>query len=230
MMKTLKICAISDTHEQHDTLGALPDADILVHAGDWTFKGTMGAMENFLRWLSNQPHSHKIFVSGNHELGLDSGPMRQQKLDLIKSFTNKNPTLHYLEHEPITISGVRFFGSPYQPWFHSWAWNVQRGEDIAYKWSQIPNDTQCLIVHGPPYMILDRAPRGIGQYENVGCEDLAKRVKELSDLKAVIFGHIHRDNNESPEMHNGVIFANASICNNNKCEPTNQPVLIDIEV
>ena len=31
---------ISDTHGQHRALGELPEADVLVHSGDFTKKGT----------------------------------------------------------------------------------------------------------------------------------------------------------------------------------------------
>jgi len=66
----MKIIAISDTHEQHRDL-VLPDGDVLVHAGDWTYKGAAPKIDDFLSWFAGQPHKHKVFIAGNHELTLD---------------------------------------------------------------------------------------------------------------------------------------------------------------
>lgn len=75
----MKIVAISDTHQLHDKV-VIPDGDVLVHAGDFTNQGTDGALIKFLTWFSSQPHPYKVFIAGNHELGLDRGLNRDRKL------------------------------------------------------------------------------------------------------------------------------------------------------
>ena len=54
-----------------------------------------------------------------------------------------------------------------------------RGAEIAEKWKLIPDDTDILITHGPPNGILDEVPRKFF-VENTGCEELIKKVEELS--------------------------------------------------
>ena len=41
--------------------------------------------------------------------------------------------------------GLKIYGSPWQPEFGGWAFNVKRGNDILKKWNKIPTDTDILI-------------------------------------------------------------------------------------
>ena len=50
---------------------------------------------------------------------------------------------------------------PRQPWFGNWGYNLQRGEECAAKWREIPHDTDILITHGPPIGHGDRVRNGI---------------------------------------------------------------------
>jgi Icc-related predicted phosphoesterase len=110
----------------------------------------------------------------------------------------------YLQDEAAEIAGLKFWGSPWQPWFHDWAFNLPRGERLAEKWAMVPEDTEILVTHGPPFGIGDHN----GWEGHVGCDDLRKRVAQLQNLKLHIFGHIH----ESPGVfeESGVVFANVS--------------------
>ena len=66
----MKILQISDTHNQHRQLTDLPAADVIVHCGDFTDNGTEEEVLNFLNWFIELPYSHKIFITGNHDLCL----------------------------------------------------------------------------------------------------------------------------------------------------------------
>lgn len=218
----MRIIALSDTHNQHDSV-ILPDGDILIHAGDWTNHGRANEIEKFLTWFVSQPHKYKLFCAGNHELSLDKGPLQKLKLEFVRSFLNDNT--HYLENEAITIEGIKYYFSPASPFFFNWAFNYNRGKDIAAVWAKIPDDTQILITHGPSSIALAEAPRGIGMTENVGCEDLAVRILQLKLLKVHIHGHIHHSHG-TKEI-NGIKFVNAAICTE-AYKPTNEPIVIDI--
>ena len=57
----------------------------------------------------------------------------------------------------ITVSGgeraassLSVFGSPWQPEFCDWAFNLPRGRACRDKWSCIPAGTDLLVTHGPP--------------------------------------------------------------------------------
>lgn len=215
----MKICIISDTHSYHRDI-IMPEADMLICAGDLSFRGEMNIIEDFSNWMKGLPYKHKITIFGNHETGTEYGKKRDPALRMIR-----DAGIHYLENSKVVINGLKIFGSPVTPTFFNWEYNVDRGAPIAKVWANIPDDTDILITHGPPLGILDEAPRGVMGYENVGCEDLLKRVLELKQLKAHCFGHIH--NGYGLKTEHGIQFVNASICTENY-KPTNLPIVIDI--
>lgn len=189
------LVVISDTHGLHRHL-AVPDGDVLIHCGDWSMRGHLAELRSFNAFLESQPHSHKIVIAGNHDFCFENQP-REARMLLTAA--------HYLQDESLTIEGIKFYGSPWQPWFHDWAFNLARGALIRAKWDLIPPDTAVLITHGPPHSILDRTYLG----ESVGCEELLPRVRELRPALH-LFGHIHEDRGCRRE--NGTLFVNASIC------------------
>jgi hypothetical protein len=73
-----------------------------------------------------------------------------------------------LEDRGATVAGLTFWGSPWQPRFCDWAFNVDRGEAIKKKWAKIPVDIDILVTHGPPRGILD----GGMSEAHIGCDDL----------------------------------------------------------
>ena len=48
----MKLCIISDTHNYHKRLAKLPDADVIIHAGDFTSMGHSHEIVNFMLWFS----------------------------------------------------------------------------------------------------------------------------------------------------------------------------------
>lgn len=63
----MTILHISDTHNSHKELGKLPEADVIVHSGDFTRAGTETEAYDFMDWLCDLPYKHKIFIAGNHD-------------------------------------------------------------------------------------------------------------------------------------------------------------------
>mgnify|MGYP001244495831 CR=1 FL=1 len=49
-----KICLISDTHTKHDSI-TIPECDLLIHAGDATYRGEADELYDFAKWLNKQP-------------------------------------------------------------------------------------------------------------------------------------------------------------------------------
>jgi len=217
----MKICCISDTHSHHRKIN-IPECDVLLHAGDISWKGELSIIEDFSNWLKELPVKHKLIVFGNHELGMRAGPKRQIAIDMIN-----NSGSVYLEDSGVEIDGINFYGSPWQPWFHDWEFNLQRGKDIAAAWAKIPDNTNVLITHGPAYMIRDEAPRGVVSHENVGCVDLLNKISELSHLKLHVFGHIHSGYTKEPILIDQTYFVNASCCTESY-SPINPPIVIEL--
>lgn len=188
-MEGPRIVCISDTHGRHHRAEVdVPDGDIVIHAGDFSSMGTEYQTEVFVDWFKSLPHRHKILICGNHDwIGEKDGKR------LIKMLAGTG--ISYLCHEPCEIEGIKIFGSPWSPAFHNWAFNYDRmhGE---YMWKSIPDDTNILITHGPPFGILDHVPGGARQSswntsDHVGCEALLNRINQLEQLRLHVFGHIH---------------------------------------
>lgn len=212
----MRLVIISDTHNKMSSIN-LPKGDVLIHCGDFTVTGTVSEITQFNRELLRQANkfNHIIIIAGNHDLLFERQP--QLARSLLDSRVN------YLQDSFCVIDGIKFYGSPYQPRFFDWAFNLMRGAELAEKWKLIPDETDVLITHGPPFGILDEVPR---QYfiENTGCEELRKRVETIKP-KLHIFGHIHCGYGTTEKF--GVKFANASNCDESY-EPTNAPVVIDL--
>lgn len=162
----LRLVIVSDTHEQHAGV-VVPDGDVFIHAGDFTYNGDLKAIAAFGGWLAALPHRHKLVIAGNHDFAFEHVPAPARK-----ALGSDKNGVRYLQDSGVTIDGVSFWGSPWQPWFMDWAFNLPRGPKIAAEWAKIPEQTDVLITHGPPMGILDYVPRG----EHVGCADLLARI------------------------------------------------------
>lgn len=209
-----KIVVISDSHGQHDGID-IPDGDWIIHAGDISRIGLETEVLNFLDWFSALPHKRKIFICGNHDWFFEKYP--SIAIEILKQY----PNIIYLENSGIELDGVKVWGSPVQPEFCQWAFNRQRGEEIKKYWDMIPNGTDILITHGPPYGILDKTIYG----DLTGCEELLKRVKEISPCFH-IFGHIHEAH--GMEKISNTTFMNASVLNE-RYQLVNKPIIINIK-
>ena len=172
----MRFVAISDTHGWHSRL-EVPDGDVLLHSGDLCNRGALAEVESFDRFLAGLPHTHKIVIAGNHDFCFERQPKEAQA---------RLTHCTYLQDEAVVIEGIKIYGSPWQPRFCDWAFNLARGPALAEKWAMIPEDTDILLTHGPPRGCLDRTHDG----REVGCEDLRQRLEGLA-VKHHIFGHIH---------------------------------------
>ena len=206
-----RIVLLSDTHNCNEQI-SVPDGDILIHAGDATNRGQVDEIVAFNEWFSGFPHKHKIFVAGNHDWLFETRPKYAQSL-LAENVV-------YLQDSAVEILGLKIYGSPWQPRFFDWAFNLNRGSEMAEKWKLIPNEVDILITHGPPFGILDETPRG----DFAGCEELRKRVEEIRP-QLHVFGHIHFGYGTEEKF--GVRFVNASNCDEDYL-PTNPPIVVDL--
>ncbi len=76
----------------------------------------------------------------------------------VKDIVAKSKYWKYLEDSSITLYGINIYGSPWQPFFCNWAFNLPRGEELASKWSAIPQETDVLLTHGAPFCHGDKIP------------------------------------------------------------------------
>ena len=212
----MKVVCLSDTHDRHADL-TVPDGDLLVHAGDFTGHGERDAIERFDAWLGTLPHAEKIVIAGNHDFLFERSPREARAL-----ITNAV----YLEDEAhTTTSGLRVWGSPWQPWFFDWAFNLRRGAPLKAKWDLIPEGTDLLVTHGPPMGIGDEiVSRILRNKEHVGCADLLEAVERLKP-RLHVFGHIHEGHGVT--VRGATTFVNASSCDR-AYRPVNPPIVVDL--
>ena len=194
-MMSIKIVAIADTHGKHWALD-VPYGDILIHAGDITAKGSLEDVKDFNTFIDLLPHPVKIVIAGNHDFCFERD--REASAALLTNAI-------YLQDQSVAIEGIHLYGSPWQPWFHDWAFNLHRGPEIRKKWELIPEGTDVLITHGPPYGHGDQTFRG----ERVGCQDLLNVVEKIRP-RFHIFGHIHEGAGVTADEH--TTYINASSC------------------
>ena len=205
----MKFVFLSDTHCAHNKM-TIPEGDCLIFCGDMSYRGDLSEIRDFALFLQNLPHKHKIVIAGNHDFSFED-ERKDQAEELVKS-----SGAIYLNDSGTQISEIKFWGSPIQPYFHNWAFNRERGEEIKNHWDLIPLDTDVLITHGPPKGILDKTKRG----EEAGCEELLKKVLEVNP-KIHAFGHIHEGYGVLKQ--NEIIFINASNLNF-RYQYTNPPI------
>jgi hypothetical protein len=211
-----RITFISDTHTKHRYCEKdLPGGDILIHAGDFMNSGYhQTEATEFLDWFDGiDNYDTKVFIAGNHDRLFENDPeWRKMILDEFK-------TIEYLQDEELVdyFDGpngdipediIRIYGSPWQPEFYNWAFNLPRNsEAMKARWDAIPDNTDILITHGPAFGYLDIPG---GQSIRVGCEMLRHRVDTIRP-KIHVFGHIH---GSAGYYFNGhTHFINASILN-----------------
>lgn len=197
--KKFKIVAISDVHEQWHNL-VIPECDLLISAGDYSYRGKPNVVRDFHGWLDLQPAKHIISVQGNHEMWVE------KHFETAKAIAQKVcPRVHFIDEGLVEIEGKKIWCSAITPEFNNYAWN-RYPDQIKEHWDKIPLDTDILVTHGPPYMILDYAPI----CGHVGCPELYQKILELKNLKAHFFGHIH--DSHGYKRFNNIDFYNASIC------------------
>ena len=181
----MKIWHISDTHTYHDLLQVPKGIDMVIFSGDCTLLTDLYDNETevrkFLTWFYSLNIKYKIFVAGNHEYAIEKG--------LIDKETFNDLGIIYLENDYVIVEGIKIWGSPFTPTFGNWHFMKAR-DKISRVWEHIPDDTDIIVVHGPPKGILDFSYNKNGDLERCGCSALMKRVIKIQP-KMCLFGHIH---------------------------------------
>ena len=172
----MKILHLSDTHGLHHQIKDLPEADVIIHSGDISHNGDENEVLDFLNWYIGLPYRHKIFVTGNHDLCLWDAEGIEDLPD----------NLYFLQDRGVEIDGVKFFGLGYD---HS---------EVL-----IPDDTDIVVTHEPPVMILDRSAG-----THWGNAPLRNRIFDVKP-RYHLFGHAHEGYGTIKQ--DGIVFSNASL-------------------
>ncbi|RZF43641.1 hypothetical protein LSTR_LSTR009238 [Laodelphax striatellus] len=225
----VRIVCMSDTHSKTSKFhfDKIPDGDIFIHAGDFTFFGRADEVIQFNEWLGKLPHKYKIVIAGNHELWFDenfvsgreneSETLSSEKLEPKDHLTN----CIYLQDDAVTLYGLKIYGTPWQPEYSHLAFNLTRGKACLAKWDLIPADTDILVTHTPPLGRGDLCRSGV----RAGCCELLATVQKRVRPSYHVFGHIHEGYGVTSDGQ--TIYVNASTCNV-KYVAVNPPIVFDV--
>ncbi|MCD7926944.1 MAG: metallophosphatase domain-containing protein [Bacteroides sp.] len=199
----MRLLHFSDTHSQHCALKPLPDADIVVHSGDFTFAGSEQEAIDFMDWFCNLPHRHKIFIAGNHDVCL-----------LNAQVEGLPDNVHFLNNSSITIDGLKIHGTPM---FIEYDLS---GEDRKCI-NAIPDDADIVVTHQPPINILD-----FSDNIHYGSQLLREKIMKVKPLYH-LYGHVH--GNYGVIKESDTIFSNAAVLDE-EYRLINAPRLFEIKM
>eukprot|EP00483_Globobulimina_turgida_P002858 UN02863 len=155
----IRIVTIADSHMHHNSYN-MPKGDVLIIAGDFTkWKTTETDITKVMDWINSLTNYQlKIIICGNHEISLNNKTYNELK-DLFETKCNAI----YLQESSVEYAGLKFYGFPYHPkrgclfQANSFGANLNKMKQIC---KNIPNDTDILITHSPPYGIRDKNKAG----------------------------------------------------------------------
>ncbi len=202
----MHIDCISDLHGYCPQLAG---GDLLLIAGDLTAHDRKEEYAAFLTWLRKLDYRCKVVVAGNHDGLVEAGAL---------SLHYPDEHIYYLSDSGMVFEGLSIWGSPYTPTFMNWHFMCERGAQIKKHWDLIPQNTDILITHGPPYGILDTNSDG----RSVGCEELRVATKP----RLHIFGHIHECGSKK-QVVGATTYMNCSFVDVHY-RPVNQPMHIEL--
>lgn len=229
------ITLISDTHTKHDELSYdktdLPGGDLLIHAGDIMNSGyNTNDITEFCKWFDGlEQYDHKVFIAGNHDRLFENVP--EKAMEIVNSYK----WIDYLQDEQLTLyydgpngdrpeDNIRIYGSPWQPEFYNWAFNLPRqGKELEAKWAAIPTNTNILVTHGPVQGHLDTSGPPYNE-PNLGCPLLRHHIDTVFRPKIHVCGHIH--GGYGYKFDGQTHYFNASVLNE-RYEYVNKPVTFD---
>lgn len=202
---------ISDNHGQTNI--KIPDGDVLIHCGDFSARGTMEDVIKMNSWMGKITNvRRKILGVGNHD-----GFTEKEKTFSKALMTNAE----LLIDEPFDINGLSCYATPWQPNYKNWSYNVELPLTRYELFCRIPNDTELLLCHCPPFGILDKGFKE----DHAGDKMLLKRIRELKKLKYCFFGHLH--SSRGIVVQDGITFVNCSVLDDHY-KLAHEPIVIDI--
>jgi Icc-related predicted phosphoesterase len=213
---------ISDLHGHYPQLEG---GDLLIVAGDLTASDRFRELYDFCQWMRAQDYKKKIVISGNHDNHLQElNPFDEIPIDFV-----------YLFDSGTEFEGLKIWGSPWTKTFDGMnprcmAFTVDTDKKLAQKWAMIPEDTDILITHCPPWGIMDMVtrvtPEGIRSLRT-GSKSLANKVGKMDNPpKLWVWGHIHQCYGIDPTVRKKqCIMVNASHMDE-YYDPVNKPIRV----
>eukprot|EP01086_Lenisia_limosa_P012395 TRINITY_DN40718_c0_g1_i1.p1 TRINITY_DN40718_c0_g1~~TRINITY_DN40718_c0_g1_i1.p1 ORF type:complete len:263 (+),score=25.54 TRINITY_DN40718_c0_g1_i1:111-791(+) len=217
----------------------IPFGDVFIHAGDFSTRGDLNDIGQFITFLNDLPHKHKFIVPGNHDVILDAQDYEEFLCPVAhllhgktegdpfkaRKFIESVPNTYILIDTPFSLNGYTFYGSPVTHFVYSWAFGIDRGQDMRRHWMAVPDNVDILITHCPPLGRHDLIGASKEPEYHGGDSDLLLQVQGRIQPLYHVFGHNHLGYGASSD--GKTTFINASICTE-KYEATNKPWVFDL--
>jgi Icc-related predicted phosphoesterase len=208
----MRFVCIADLHGH---LPVVPPCDILVVGGDICpvdderpEAQARWLRTTFARWLAEVPAGAIVGVAGNHDFVGESDPAAFRDLDW-----------HYLQDDSVEIDGLTVHGSPWTSRYEEWAFMLSEDE-LAERWSLIPDAVDVLCLHSPPLGYGDRIDGTLA----IGSPSLLEAIDARAPALCV-YGHVH-DGYGRWQRH-GTVLVNAAHCDMDY-NPVNTPIVVDL--
>jgi Icc-related predicted phosphoesterase len=212
--------------------GAQPElngGDLLIITGDITARDTeYEYVDKFLPWLIDlhmTKYEKVVWIGGNHDNWV------QENISQDKQLSGGE----YLCDSGTEFEGLKIWGSPWSIKFpginpNCCAFTVENEEQLKEKWQLIPDDTDILITHSPPFGICDKISNG----KRAGSVSLRDKSYN-SNAQLHVFSHIHEGYGVvtahirlSPKKRiRKCLYVNCSIMDK-KYQPVHAPIRIEL--
>lgn len=191
----MQLTITSDTHGQQEKLDHL-SGDVLIHCGDiFNFiSRSEDEIDHMDEWFGKQDFDLILCIGGNHDLSLE-----RRLVSKAQPFNNAI----FLNGETFKYQGFNFFGASWVPELEHQAFYAD-DQLLTQEWSLIPDDTDVVITHTPPFGVLDTSSQGM----ILGCKHLANNIERVKP-RLHCFGHIHASSGTVKNSH--TTFINAAL-------------------
>lgn len=211
----MRICCLADLHGYLPR--EIPDCDLLLLAGDLVSVhsrkvelSSIWMRQTLKPWVDRLAQRMKVIaVAGNHDFIFQDAPELVPAMDWT-----------YLQDSGTEFRELKIYGSPHQPRFFDWAFNLDEHE-LAERWALIPDDTDILLLHGPPHGYADSSPHGD---VHTGSPSLLRRITEIQP-KLAVCGHIHTGYGRY--QIGTTLLVSASLVDD-RYQPINEPIVVEI--
>ena len=217
----------------HGARPQLKGGDLLIITGDLTKSDKPSQYDDFLWWLNDQPYSKKVLIAGNHDNTFQTA--EPSFFDYISDYK-----IDYLCDSGTEFEGLKIWGSPWTTQFKGinpkcCAFTLpipsREGDGLMDKWDLIPQDTDILITHTPPFGVLDGIPIDDGSLFHAGSTSLYGWLRYVGRPRLHAFSHIHEAYGRKehfPTYDNKMMISVNCSTMNKRYRPVNKPIRVKL--